>query len=193
MAQTAAHLKSIDPVWDKMVRQAQSALAQEPLLGRYDPLQHSASQQLGASPVLPYCAEAGISRNARANAARNCDHTIQSEGLGPIRAPISWRCVNAIQPCHNLTQPLLFFKGFQAIQAYRVGHALWCDGRKDLAYFFQSRISEVFGIDIHPAAVIGRGLMIDHAHSIVIGETACGGRQCLNAALGNFGRHGQTR
>ena len=74
--------------------------------------------------------------------------------------------------CQRMIQPLLFFKGFQAIQSYRLGHWLWKQGRLDLAYFMQMRISEVFGVDIHPAARIGKGIMIDHAHSIVIGETA---------------------
>ena len=74
--------------------------------------------------------------------------------------------------CSRYLQPILFFKGFQALQAYRVGHWLWKQGRKDMAYFVQMRISEAFGVDIHPAARLGRGIMIDHAHSIVIGETA---------------------
>ena len=74
--------------------------------------------------------------------------------------------------CHRYLQPLLFFKGFQAVQAYRLGHWLWLNGHKNLAYQVQMRVSEVFGVDIHPAARIGRGIMIDHAHSIVIGETA---------------------
>jgi serine O-acetyltransferase len=74
--------------------------------------------------------------------------------------------------CHRYLQPILFFKGYQAVQAYRVGHWLWQQGRIDLAYFVQMRVSEVFGVDAHPAAKIGRGIMIDHAHSIVIGETA---------------------
>lgn len=73
---------------------------------------------------------------------------------------------------HRLMQPILFFKGYQALQSYRIGHWLWQQGRRDMAYFVQMRCSEVFGVDIHPAARIGTGVMIDHAHSIVIGETA---------------------
>ncbi|MBL4616725.1 MAG: serine O-acetyltransferase [Robiginitomaculum sp.] len=69
-------------------------------------------------------------------------------------------------------QPFLFFKGFLALQAHRVAHYLWHDDRHILAYFFQSRISELFAIDIHPAAKIGSGIMFDHATNIVIGETA---------------------
>lgn len=67
---------------------------------------------------------------------------------------------------------LLFFKGFQAIQAYRIAHWYWGQGRRSLAMFFQSRVSEVFGVDIHPAALIGRGILLDHASSFVAGETA---------------------
>ena len=74
--------------------------------------------------------------------------------------------------CNRFLQPLLYFKGFIALQAYRVGNYLNSQGHYDLSYFFQMRSSEVFGVDIHPRAKIGRGIMIDHAHSIVIGETA---------------------
>ncbi|CAN0585775.1 unnamed protein product, partial [Ectocarpus sp. 12 AP-2014] len=74
--------------------------------------------------------------------------------------------------CHRLLQPVLYFKGFQAVQAYRVAHWLYQQGRFDLAYFVQMRVSELYSIDIHPAAHVGKGIMIDHAHSIVIGETA---------------------
>ena len=74
--------------------------------------------------------------------------------------------------CHRFLQPLLYFKGFQAVQAYRIAHRLWQQGRNDMAQMFQMRISEMFGVDIHPGAKMGQGIMIDHAHSIVIGETA---------------------
>ena len=74
--------------------------------------------------------------------------------------------------CDRYMQPLLYMKGFHAIQSYRVSNSLWKEGRKELAFFFQSRISEVFAVDIHPAAQIGNGLLIDHATSVVIGETA---------------------
>jgi serine O-acetyltransferase len=69
-------------------------------------------------------------------------------------------------------ETMLFLKGFQALQAYRLGHWLWVQGRKTMAYFIQNRISEVFAVDIHPAAVIGKGIFLDHATSLVIGETA---------------------
>jgi len=92
--------------------------------------------------------------------------------------------------CRHLIVPLLFFKGFQAIQAYRVAHSLWQSGQQALALWMQSRCSEVFGVDIHPGAVIGPGLVIDHATGVVIGETARVGSQCLifhQVTLGSSG------
>ena len=68
--------------------------------------------------------------------------------------------------------PLLYLKGVHALASHRVGHWLWSCGRRLLALHLQNRISEVFGVDIHPAARIGRGILMDHATSIVVGETA---------------------
>ena len=74
--------------------------------------------------------------------------------------------------CCGYATPFLYYKGFHALQAHRVAHWLWQQGRKPLALFFQNRISVEFGVDIHPAARIGRGIMLDHATGVVIGETA---------------------
>lgn len=68
--------------------------------------------------------------------------------------------------------PFLFFKGFQALQAYRVAHWYWNQGRLLFACHLQNRVSEVLGVDIHPAAKIGSGILLDHATSLVVGETA---------------------
>lgn len=81
-------------------------------------------------------------------------------------------CYERDPACDAYSLPLLYFKGFHAIQTHRINHALWRQGRKTLAYFLQNRASEVFGIDIHPAARFGRGIMFDHGTGIVIGETA---------------------
>jgi serine O-acetyltransferase len=74
--------------------------------------------------------------------------------------------------CNDLVTPFLYFKGFHALESCRVAHWLWCNGRKSLALVLQNRISVVFAVDIHPAARIGKGVMLDHATGIVIGETA---------------------
>jgi len=74
--------------------------------------------------------------------------------------------------CKGYVQPFLFFKGFLSLQSHRVSHWLWNEGRESMAFYLQSRVSELFQVDIHPAAVIGKGAFFDHGTGIVIGETA---------------------
>jgi serine O-acetyltransferase len=74
--------------------------------------------------------------------------------------------------CKGYLQPFLFFKGFIALQTQRVAHWLWNQGRDTIAFYMQSRMSELFQVDIHPATRIGRGVFVDHGTGIVIGETA---------------------
>jgi serine O-acetyltransferase len=95
--------------------------------------------------------------------------------------------------CHRFIQPILFFKGYQAVQAYRIGHWLWRRGGRDMAYFVQMRVSEVFGVDIHPAARDRQGHHDRpcpfHRHR----RNGGGRRQCVDAAFGDAGRHRQGR
>ena len=197
MAITRAKLTNLDPVWERITREAEEAVSAEPLLGgvvHYTVLHHDrieaalsyrismklANGEMTEQILREICDEAYASDPDLAHAAR-ADITATFE-----RDPA----------CHRYLQPLLFFKGFQAVQAYRVGNWLWRVGRKDLAYFMQMRCSEVYGIDIHPAARIGRGIMIDHAHSIVIGETAVVGDNVsmLHAVtLGGTGKEDSDR
>lgn len=74
--------------------------------------------------------------------------------------------------CTRFIEPLLYFKGFHALQTHRLAHALWKAGRKDFALYLQSRSSEVFQCDIHPAARVGKGVFLDHATGLVVGSTA---------------------
>jgi serine O-acetyltransferase len=74
--------------------------------------------------------------------------------------------------CDAYNMPLLFFKGYHALQSYRIAHWLWKQKRECLALFFQNQISQQFDVDIHPGAKIGKGIMLDHATGVVIGETA---------------------
>ena len=96
--------------------------------------------------------------------------------------------------CCDALHCLLHFKGFLGLQLYRCGRALWLDGAKRSAYLCQSRGSEVFGMDLHPAAVVGKGCMIDHATGVVVGETARVGDRCSllhGVTLGGTGKeHG---
>jgi serine O-acetyltransferase len=74
--------------------------------------------------------------------------------------------------CPDLITPFLYFKGYNALQAYRFSHSLWREGRRHLAHHVQSRASEVFAVDIHPASRLGCGILVDHGTGLVIGETA---------------------
>ncbi len=96
----------------------------------------------------------------------------KSPGIGEaLRADLA--AVRERDPaCEELLTPLLYFKGFHALQSHRVAHWLWNEGRRALALFFQNRVSELFDVDIHPAARIGKGILIDHGTGVVIGETA---------------------
>lgn len=98
--------------------------------------------------------------------------------------------------CDQYSMPFLYFKGFHALQAYRLSHCLWQQQRQSLALFLQNRISTVFDVDIHPAASIGHGIMIDHATGVVIGETSKIGNNVSllhSVTLGGCGSGGGDR
>lgn len=98
--------------------------------------------------------------------------------------------------CLSYLQPFLYYKGFAALQSYRMAHQLWLDGRDFIALHLQSLMSELFQVDIHPAAKIGKGVFIDHATGIVIGETAVVGDNVSmlhDVTLGGTGKVGGDR
>ncbi len=109
-----------------------------------------------------------------------------------MRADIE--AVKARDPaCGGFSVPVLFFKGFQALQTYRVAHWLWLGGRRQLALFLQHRVASLLDLDIHPAATIGRGVLIDHGTGVVIGETAVVGDNVSmlhGVTLGGSGKGG---
>ena len=93
--------------------------------------------------------------------------------------------------CRSVASVFLYFKGYKAIQCYRMAHVLWCHGRLDLASLIQGSTAEVFGVDIHPGAQIGGSLMIDHGTGVVIGETCVIGTGCTflhGITLGGTGK-----
>ena len=173
MAETRQKLQSLDPVWARICDEAHAAIASEPLLGglvHSSLLHHASLERALAYRFSMKLASGEMSEQILREIA---DEAYASDPSLGQAARVDIVAVFDRDPaCHRYLQPILFFKGFQAVQAYRIGHWLWQQGRVDLAYFVQMRTSEVFGVDIHPAARIGRGIMIDHAHSIVIGETA---------------------
>ena len=197
MAQTQPEVRAVDPVWQRVRREAEAAVADEPLLGG---LMHAA--------VLHHASFEGALayRLAAKLASTEMDPQILREiadaayadqpALGAAARADAVAVLERDPACHRLLQPLLYFKGFQAVQCYRVANWLWKDGRRDMASFLQMRISEQFGVDIHPGATVGRGLMIDHAHSIVIGETAVVGDNVSmlhSVTLGGTGKETEDR
>jgi serine O-acetyltransferase len=173
MAETKQRVTTVDPVWTRICDEAEEAVRSEPLLGALihsGLLHHATLERALAYRFSMKLASGEMSEQILREIA---DEAYSSDpGIGAAARADLMAVYERDPACHRFIQPVLFFKGYQAVQAYRVGHWLWMKGRRDLAYFVQMRVSEAFGVDIHPAARIGRGIMIDHAHSIVIGETA---------------------
>lgn len=197
MAEIKSVVQELDPVWTQIHREGNEALTSEPLLGglvHSSILHHKTFEQALSYRVSLKLASAEMSEQL---IREICDQVYKADPAIAMAARADITAVYDRDPaCHRFIQPMLFFKGFQAVQCYRVAHWLWTQGRKDMAYFFQMRSSEVFGIDIHPAAKIGQGIMIDHAHSIVIGETAVVGDNVSmlhSVTLGGTGKEEEDR
>lgn len=187
----------LDPVWDQIRQEAQAVAANEPLMASIvhaTVLNHKTLESaLGYRIAQKLSSEDMPSLLLR----EMCDQAYaDNPAIGEaVRADIV--AVYERDPfCNQMLQPLLYFKGFIGIQAYRVAHWLWNQGRRDLAMFIQMRVSQLFSMDINPAARIGRGLMIDHAHAMVIGETAVVGDDVSmlhSVTLGGTGKEGGDR
>ena len=197
MAEPKTITKTVDPVWDRVTADAREAVQAEPLLGG---ILHASILHHGCFEcVLAYRFALKLASNEVSEQILReiADEAYKSEPDIGQAARADLVAVYERDPaCQRLIQPLMFFKGYQAVQAYRIAHWLWKQGRRDMAYMIQSRCSEVFGVDIHPGAVIGRGLMIDHAHSIVIGETAVVGDNVSmlhSVTLGGTGKEDDDR
>jgi len=160
-------------VWAQLRIEAMQAAAEEPGLASYlhaailhhdrieDALSYHLASKLAAGDMSPL------------QLREVCNEAFAADPAIARRAERDMRVVRERDPaCTTYLQPFLYYKGYAGLQAYRVAHWLWGQERKIFAYHLQSRISELFAVDIHPAAQVGAGVFIDHAHGIVIGETA---------------------
>lgn len=162
-----------DPVWTRLRQDVFVTAKSEPMLAGYlhdtvlkhDSLEASISYFLAGKLASAYLTTTSI-RDVFFEALER-DGSIREA----VRRDLS-AVVERDPAARSLALPFLNFKGFQALQSYRVAHWLWQQDRKPLALYLQSRISEAFDVDIHPAARIGKGILIDHGTSVVIGETA---------------------
>lgn len=161
------------PVWAALRTQAQEAANAEPTLASLLNAVILSHDSLG--DALSYQLARKLSdQELRAMSAREfCDAAFADQPDLVRQAEADLKAVFERDPaCKSYVQPFLFFKGFQALQTYRVAHWLWGHGRQTLALYLQSRMSEIFQVDIHPAAKIGVGVFLDHGTGVVIGETA---------------------
>ena len=172
-ARTADGSDGSETVWSLMREEAAVKAAQEPILGSYFHATVLNHKSFGAAlsfrlaskldnPMLPTMLIRDV-----INEAVESDPEILGAAARDIVA-----CYTRDPACEDLSTPFLFFKGFHALQAHRIAHWLWHRGRRTLAQFFQNQISVTLGVDMHPAARIGAGIMLDHATGIVVGETA---------------------
>ena len=165
--------ETVTPVWAALRNQAAHAAAAEPALASLlnavilshdnlaDALSYQLARKLGDQEM-------------RAMTVREfAEDAFASDPAMVLAAEADLKAVFERDPaCKGYVQPFLFFKGFLALQTHRVANWLWREGRETLAFYLQSRSSEVFQVDINPAARIGSGVCIDHGTGIVIGETA---------------------
>lgn len=166
-------VSSVDPIWTAMRQQAEAMAGREPTLAgfvhatilQHDHLEQALSyhlaRKLGGEDLSPLAIREMFDQAV----------AIDADFGQAVRADLS--AVFERDPaCRSYLDAFLFYKGFHALESFRVAHWLWQNNRKAMALFLQSRISQKFAVDIHPAARIGRGIMLDHATGIVIGETA---------------------
>ena len=184
--------KSDDPVWERIREEAARHASEEPILASFlhaTILNHSRLEMALsfhlASQLDSATASSLLLREVILEAMEgDCDfHDSVRADLLAVEERDS--------ACHELYVPFLYFKGFHALQTHRVAHCLWQNGRKPLALFFQNRMSTEFGVDIHPAARLGKGIMLDHATGLVIGETAVVGNNVSilqSVTLGGTGK-----
>lgn len=181
-----------DPVWEALRSEAEAAMAAEPALtgfiyatvASHSTLEHSIchriAQRLGHVDV-----DAGLLMQTFSDVMAS-----QPELGRAFRADLA-AVIDRDPATTRYLEPLLYFKGFHALVTYRFAHELWRQGRRDFALYLQSQASRMFSVDIHPAARLGKGLMLDHATGVVIGETATVGDDCslLHAVtLGGSGK-----
>jgi serine O-acetyltransferase len=162
-----------DPLWEAILLEAQQSADAEPLLASFlhmTVLRHRSLEDVLAFHLSSKLASPVMDARALMELFREVLQADPYISLC-VRADIN-ACYERDPACGSFAVPLLYFKGFHAIQSQRITHWLWRNQRRDLALFLQNRISEVTGADIHPAARLGQGILLDHGTGVVVGETA---------------------
>jgi len=169
----SALVGTVDPIWDRLRREAEDAIRGEPALGGF--MLSSVLHQPSLEAAVSHRVAARLSHPAvPADIIQQTflEATDVEPTIGQaIRADIA-AVLDRDPAATRVLEPVLYFKGFHAIQTHRLAHWLWTHNRKDFALYLQSRSSEAFQTDIHPAARIGKGIFLDHATGLVVGSTA---------------------
>ncbi|MFI5012904.1 MAG: serine O-acetyltransferase [Hyphomicrobiales bacterium] len=192
-----AAARGTDLVWRRICTEADAAMTREPALAGFmlsSIFRHDRFEAAVIGRVASRLDHRGLDADLIAQAfaeALDGDPSIADAFRADLAA-----VVDRDPACTRLIEPLLYFKGFHAIQTHRLAHHLWTHGRKDFALYLQSRSSEVFQTDINPAARIGKGIFLDHATGLVVGETASIGdnvSMLQDVTLGGTGKTGGDR
>lgn len=195
--QTAPSVQSVDPVWSAVCREAEEIVRNEPMLATF--IYSTILNQEGLEAAVTHrIAERLHNREVSADIIRRSfNEMLKADGEWSEILRTDIAAVYDRDPaCERLVEPILYFKGFHAIQTHRLAHWNFHNGHKDFALYLQSRSSQVFQTDINPQARIGRGLFMDHATGVVIGETAVIGDDCSilhGVTLGGTGKVGSDR
>ena len=172
-AKTADVLDKVDPVWSRIRKEAEEVVRREPELATFiyeTILHHDALEAAVVHRVSERLDRPDISGDLIRQVFT--DALDAEPAIGEMFRADIMATVDRDPACNRFLEPVLYFKGFHAIATHRLAHWLYHQGRKDFAYYLQSRSSAAFQTDIHPAARIGRGIFLDHATGLVVGETA---------------------
>jgi len=187
----------VDPVWKAIREEADAVVAKEPMMSSfiYNTILNQSSLE---DAVIFRIAERLHNRDLSADLIRQSFRQMRedwNEWSEVLRIDIA-AVYDRDPACSRLIDPILYFKGFHAIQTHRLAHWNLNNGNKDMALYLQSRSSQVFQTDINPAAKFGRGMFLDHATGLVVGETAVVGDDVSilhSVTLGGTGKEWEDR
>ncbi|PZM11239.1 serine O-acetyltransferase [Rhizobium tubonense] len=194
---TVSTLKTVDPIWDSMRDEARAAAERDPLLAAFLYSTVINHRSLEECVIYRICERLDHPDMQAILLRQTFDEMLSDwpEWGSTLRVDI--QAVYDRDPaCLRFMEPVLYFKGFHAIQTHRLAHWLLNRGRRDFALYLQSRASSVFQTDINPAARIGKGIFLDHATGLVVGETAVIGDNVSilhGVTLGGTGKEGSDR
>ena len=190
-------LSQVDPIWAEVKREAEAIVASEPAIASFvyatilnherleDAIVHRVAQRLDNTVVSAEVIRIAFNEAFAAN-----------RELGQIMRCDIAAVYDRDPACDRHIEPVLYFKGFHAIQTHRLAHWLWNRGRRDFALYLQSRSSSIFQTDINPAAPMGRGIFLDHGTGLVVGRTASIGDNVSilqDVTLGGTGKETEDR